>query len=111
MLALPHPYCRPDRLAAAVPHGSRDPLRVAQSVTNAFLVGWSLLRVVVGLFRGFDVEACAAFAIAVAAGRIRIGVTAPQAHAKRRARSSTSLASSSWSTQGKSRCHGSFSWE
>jgi hypothetical protein len=67
VLALPHPYRRPDRPTGAVPRESRDPLRVAQSVTKAFLVGWSLLRVVVGLFRGFDVEVCAALAIAVAA--------------------------------------------
>jgi len=65
-MASSHPY-RTSHDPAASPLRERDDaLRGAQALTKLFLVGWSLLRVVVCSVRGLDLEGCAALIVVVA---------------------------------------------
>lgn len=62
----PHPYRTPEFGSASPPPDADDTLHRAQLLTKLFLVGWSLVRVVVCSVRGLDLEGCAALVVIVA---------------------------------------------
>jgi hypothetical protein len=68
-MAASHPYRTSEPEPAPQRRGPYDALRVAQSLTKLFLVGWSLLRVSLCSVSGLDLEGCAALVIVVAMTR------------------------------------------